>query len=150
MPVWNNGPLILYHGCSNYSLEPLNRRGIRINSVNTNIDISVCRKRSDFGQGFYTTTSEHQARQWANQQVRRARVRPGSNDIATVLRLEVDRTRVGAFATLVFVGDMGEYWNFVAYCRHGFPPHAPQVQGMAQRIYDVVYGPVSMWPQGLP
>src|ERR1041384_5661929 len=108
MPVWNNGPLTLYHGCSHKSLSSWDPRGIQINSFTHNINISVCRRRSDFGQGFYTTTSEHQARQWANQQIRRATVKQASaSDIASVLRFEVDRIRISGLATLALVGDVG-------------------------------------------
>jgi Protein of unknown function (DUF3990) len=150
MPMWDNGRLVLFHGCSHTSLHDSyrNQGGIRLNSPIHNIDLSLCDTRTDFGQGFYTTTSEHQAMQWANQQVRRKFVHQGTYDNAIVLRLEVDRNPLADLKTLTFVSSTADFWNFIEYCRNGFPPHAPQVQG-TQTTYDVVYGPVSIWPQWL-
>jgi hypothetical protein len=157
MALWQNGPLVLYHGCGSSSLRSaINPGGIGTSPHPHNLTLLLCRPLTDFGQGFYATTSEHQAKQWANQQLRRNRrlVR----DVATVLRFEVDRDDLATLEALVFVIDTADYWNFVMHCRKGFPPHGRGVGALGvpstsyispQLAYDVVYGPVSMWPQEL-
>ncbi len=112
-----------------------------------NIKLNLCRPRTDFGQGFYTTTSEHQARQWANQRCRRILAPRGSGPTATVLRFAIDRDALADLHHLAFVRETADFWNLVHDCRLGFPPH--QRTGSRQRAYDVVYGPVSLWQQTL-
>jgi hypothetical protein len=53
----------------------------------------------DFGRGFYTTTSEHQARNWANLRIGRCL---GPRGRAAVLHFEVDREALAGLADLVF------------------------------------------------
>jgi len=68
MPSWalsagSIKPLVVYHGTDDTvagaSTTPLGARpaGFRPN-------LALCRPNTDFGQGFYVSTSEYQARQW--------------------------------------------------------------------------------------
>jgi len=62
MPTWNNKPLTVYHGTDDASLgRPGVTQGTVLNGFVVNL--SLCRPLTDFGQGFYTTTSLHQARE---------------------------------------------------------------------------------------
>jgi hypothetical protein len=63
--------------------------------------------------------------------------------LATVIKFEVDRTQLAQLQTLTFVVDNPDYWDFVQHCRHGMGLHR------STGNYDVVYGPVSLWPQTL-
>lgn len=141
MPIaWNNGPVRLYHGCDDRSAAAIRtpRHPFR-----HGIDLARCRLRTDFGQGFYTTTSEHQAKQWANQRIRRiSKVSPAP--VATVIAFDVARDDLAVQEDLVFVVDGPDFYALVNYCRGGFTPH-----GRAAGVYDVVYGPVSLWQQQL-
>ncbi len=127
--AWTNPPLTLYHGTDDLAAS----------SILTKISLAKGRGDPDFGQGFYTTTYLHQAQQWANQ-----RVRQGIGTRAAVLTLSVDRTRLSHIAHLAFIADSADFYDLVAYSRLG----GRKLHG-CDPCYDVVYGPVSMWPQTL-
>ena len=89
---WTNGPLVLYHGCDHISADSImtpvlpNQHGIHL---------TQSRALTDFGRGFYTTTSLHQAKNWANSRCRR-QIHTASSWLATVLSFRVDRNRLAA------------------------------------------------------
>jgi hypothetical protein len=139
--TWNNGPLVLYHGCDDVSAQSImtpvspNRHGIHL---------AYSRPLADFGRGFYTTTYLHQAKNWANVRCQRLRsATPSRSVLATVIKFEVDRSQLAQLQTLTFVVDNPDYWDFVQHCRQGKGLHR------STGNYDVVYGPVSLWPQTL-
>jgi hypothetical protein len=58
-PLWQPARseyVILWHGCTLLEKKGIEQTGIRLLN---------CRVNTDFGRGFYTTTVERQARQWA-------------------------------------------------------------------------------------
>jgi Protein of unknown function (DUF3990) len=102
--------------------QPIRRESVpRLGPIN--IQLSLCRPLTDFGQGFYTTTWEHQAKEWANQQTRRLSVRTGATPVATVLRFDVDRDYLAAVEDLVFLRETTEFYDLVGDCRSGAMPH---------------------------
>jgi hypothetical protein len=148
MPHWTLAggsimPMVVYHGTDDRltgapGLAPGSPLpGFRIN-------LRICRPNTDFGQGFYVTTSEHQARQWANTRCLRS---PGRSIKALVVRFELDREWLASLASVAFVRPTTDFWDLVTDCRHGFAPH--------QRLppnnppFDAIYGPVTLWPQRL-
>jgi hypothetical protein len=149
MPSWNNQPAVLFHGTDTTTLTGLQ---IALHSLVSGFKISLqkCRPNSDFGRGFYMTTNELQAREWANVRVRQSRSgrcpNPGNPACAVLLAFYVDRSALAGLDTLVFVRPTDDYFAFVDDCRHGFAPH--QRNG-TKKAYDVVFGPVRMWPQKL-
>ena len=148
MTVWNNDPLVLYHGCTEQSLRPANKHGIRTGSLPHNIDISFGSPVAEFGRGFYVTTSLSQAKSWANARARRIAAKTKSPPpAAVVIRFDADRNRLSKLEALVFTNELGDFWQFVYFCRGGSAPHARQNWHCAR--YDAVYGPVSIWPQPL-
>jgi hypothetical protein len=48
--AWTNGPITVYHGTDNLSGNAIRRSGLDPNRFNT---------QTDFGKGFYVTTSLH-------------------------------------------------------------------------------------------
>lgn len=141
---WQNDDLVLFHGCTNYALQPHNAQGIAIGSLPHGISPAVGAKKPDFGPGFYATTWLRQAKNWANLRVRKERSRY-SNPIATVLRFTAKRDDLASLESLVFVSERGDYFPFVGYCRAGMRPHAPNSN--RSRPYDIVYGPISLLGQ---
>ncbi len=90
---------------------------------------------TDFGRGFYTTTSLSQARSWAA--VKSVR-KPGSHP--AVVEFQIDRDVLAALENLWFVVHRSsDFWNFVDQCRAG-GDHSRAVNG---GWYDVVAGPVT-------
>jgi hypothetical protein len=63
-----------------------------------------------------------------------------------VLSFEIDRDLLAVLDTLAFVRPINDFWDLVQDCRGMFPPHQRRGQ---QASYDVVYGPVTLWPQRL-
>jgi hypothetical protein len=145
MPVWSGGDLAVYHGTDTFSLGLAGLvQGQQVNFV---VQLPLCRPATDFGRGFYTTTSQHQARQWANAKVRRVSRR--NQTLGLVLKFNVDRDRLAALQSLVFVRAIQDFWDFVSHCRNGGLVHNRGGRRRSYRGnagYDVVYGPVTIWP----
>jgi hypothetical protein len=153
---WTNQQLIVFHGCADSALwTPANPNGIgTAPHHHHNINLGLCRPLTDFGRGFYTTTWEHQAKEWANQQVRRLAAHGAASPIATVLRFDLDRNRLAALEDLVFLRETTDFYDLVSYCRSGHPPHnrasaSSPPYSASTPPYDAVYGPVSLWQQRL-
>lgn len=144
MSLWNNAPLELYHGTDSQSLRGYSL-AIGVPLAGFAVDLRLSRANTDFGQGFYTTTLEQQARNWANLRVRRRKARI-SNASAVVLSFTIDREWLATLDTLCFVLPSRSFFDLVEDCRAGEPPH--QRRG-PKAAYDLVFGPVSLWPQDL-
>ncbi len=124
--TWANQPITLFHGTSLKSAQKILARGV---------DIQQCHNKRDFGKGFYTTTSEHQAEAFATK-------RAGIREIPAVLQLTVERGLLSELSALAFVRgerEANDYWNFVRNCRKGLPHRFEP-----SAYYDVVYGPVAV------
>ena len=144
--AWINDDMVLYHGCSNQSLFPINRTGIVVGGEPHNISPTAGALRPDFGSGFYTTTWRHQAMNWANLRVLKERARhPGVK--AVVLSMRLARNRFANLQSLVFPSERDNFHSFVAYCRSGGTPHAHL--GYRSGPYDVIAGPVTVARQTL-
>lgn len=157
--AWTNGPLTLFHGSTTHALGLpwlCSRRQIdaAVSAFVPNVAFST--RAVDFSQGFYTTTVRDQARQWANEGVRRQAARtPPVPSGAVVFKYVVSRDDLAAADALVFVTPSTDYFAFVRHCRRfpgalrhdrirpPGPPTAPKPH------YDIVYGPVSLGFQQL-
>ncbi len=154
-PPWSlerSACVILWHGCMESD---------RVNIEANGIDPTLGRVNADFGRGFYTTTVERQARQWAWQRLLLWQENP--TDVAfrnrpVVLRFRVPRygrkgrlrglDRLSSLHFVLGKNDNDDYWSFVQHCRqstsesihtHGRPPKG---------WYDMVAGPVAaFWQQ---
>jgi hypothetical protein len=127
---WSNGTITVYHGTDNLSANAIRASGLDPNRFNS---------KTDFGKGFYVTTSLHQAQQWANQ-----RCRPTAHLNPEVLEYQLLRDVIESLTHLAFIMDTIDYHEFVEYCRPGRANHGPHPRSIP---YDVVYGPVRLWPQ---
>ena len=146
MPRWSNGPLTAYHGTDSGSVAAYGPLTLHTPLGGFAVSIARCRSNTDFGQGFYLTTNDHQARQWANTRVRRLRGPRGAPLQAIVLSFAIDRDLLAGADILAFVVATTDYWDLVHDCRLGFAPHG---RPGAKKYYDIVYGPVSLWRQEL-
>jgi Protein of unknown function (DUF3990) len=151
--AWKNQDQVLYHGTNNHALQSA---GCAVSASLTamplprfSAQVGYSARAADFGQGFYTTTSLHQAREWANEGVRRLanQVRPISAQ-GCVLCFSVPRNALAALDTLAFVIASDGYFDFVEHCRlrPGLLDHG---RGHPQSDYQIVIGPVSMGYQRL-
>lgn len=143
--MWTDNDLTLYHGSDESAALAISTpSGGTPNGVN----LAFCSPATDFGRGFYTTTNLHQAEQWAN--TRLAGLPPASSTRAAVVSFTVTRDSMARLAHIAFVRDDrppgSDYWNLVAHCRTGA---AHDRNKNAGAFYDIVYGPVSLWPQFL-
>jgi hypothetical protein len=134
LPLWRNGPLILYHGT-------LQRHAA---SILRGIDPAYFKPYKDFGRGFYLTTSLRQASLWA----RRRADRKLGGELPAVLRFVVPLDELSRLETLAFVRsdyEAEDFWSLVAHCRGGNMDHGRPGNG---GWYDVVAGPVAaFWEQ---
>ena len=147
--AWANQKLTLFHGTNTFALgQSPNLR----DRISLTIDLNRCRPDTDFGQGFYATTSFHQASQWANNSVRLAQnqITPIASD-AIVLRFDVARDDLAVLDFLGFVRDTDDFYDLVAFCRSRTAPGLPRSHGRhpPNLAYDVVFGPVALGNQRL-
>jgi hypothetical protein len=65
---------------------------------------------------------------------------------AVVLAFELDRDWLASLEALCFVLPDKPFYDLVEDCRSGVAPHQ---RPRSPRTYDVVYGPVTLWPQDM-
>jgi hypothetical protein len=133
--TWTNPDLRLYHGTVDAHI-PSVLGGI-------NLAFPSVRSGSDFGRGFYTTTSEHQARKWAATLSLQNRYKGSSPAVAYY---EIARDAIARLECLWFVrGDPGEddYWSLVQHFR-SIPRGIDHCRTGNSPWYDVVVGHVSL------
>jgi hypothetical protein len=133
-PGWTNQDITLFHGTT-----LLHATAIQSGGVNP----ALGRKRTDFGPGFYTTTSYQQACSWASV------LAASASATAAVVTITCARDKLAGLDTLAFIrGDYGadDFWSFVWHCRNGAADHGRGTTNAG--FYDIVYGPVAaFWAQ---
>src|SRR4051812_19341974 len=111
--MWNNGPLVVYHGTDEQSAYAIMNR----------IDLMLGSPNTDFGKGFYLTSILTSARFWANQKVRRSSPRRN----AAVLTFHIERDTIAELDDhLAFSYPTDDFYDFVDLNRAslGDPDHA--------------------------
>lgn len=142
---------ILWHGCTVLDKDNLEKSGI---------NLAHCAVDTDFGRGFYTTTLERQARQWAWDRFYdwQARNPTATGNQPVVLRFRVRRFSVTPYESdlddgldkllsLQFVRgdyDNEEFWSLVQHCRTSIP--ADPKTGQAEVVHDHRH-PATGWYQ---
>jgi hypothetical protein len=130
--VWSNQNIILFHGTHSIAAKGIRSECFRLD---------LCRSTTDFGPGIYTTTKRQQAVGWAIRAVENYRRRHRGIDVEpVVLQSAVSRLKLSRLSVLFFVRGHEDFWELVSRCRDG-GDHA--IDGS---WYDVVGGPLSMWP----
>ena len=108
--------MLLYHGSTMAVRKPIVSRG---------------RGKTDFGKGFYTTTSREQAEKWA--QIKRDRMGDEAHAIVSVFELDGAVLNNPAYHTRYFDGATAEWLDFVVGNRRGEVHHN----------FDLIMGPVA-------
>jgi len=108
--------MLLYHGSTMAVRKPIVSRG---------------RGKTDFGKGFYTTTSREQAEKWA--QIKRDRMGDEAHAIVSVFELDDAVLNNSAYHTRHFDGATAEWLDFVVGNRRGEVHHN----------FDLIMGPVA-------
>lgn len=108
--------MLLYHGSTMAVRKPIVSRG---------------RSKTDFGKGFYTTTSREQAEKWA--QIKRDRMGDEAHAIVSVFELDDAVLNNPAYRTRYFDGATAEWLDFVVGNRRGEVHHN----------FDLIMGPVA-------
>lgn len=108
--------MLLYHGSTMAVRKPIVSRG---------------RGKTDFGKGFYTTTSREQAEKWA--QIKRDRMGNEAHAIVSVFELDDAVLNNPAYHTRHFDGATAEWLDFVVGNRRGEVHHN----------FDLIMGPVA-------
>lgn len=86
-------------------------------------------RKLDYGEGFYATTSEKQAKEWAERRMLENKVTHGFVNV-----YEFDAEKLSNFKSLIFNEPTEEWANFVM---------ANRTQKDFAHDYDIVYGPVA-------
>lgn len=86
-------------------------------------------RKLDYGEGFYTTTSEKQSKEWAER-----RMLEKHSDCGYVNIYDFDETKISEFKSLIFTEPGKEWAEFVL---------ANRTQKGFTHDYDIVYGPVA-------
>jgi hypothetical protein len=132
-PAWENQDIVLYHGTTKTNAELIQTNGI---------DLAKANSSTDFGKGFYTTTSLRQAQNWAWQAASKY------DDKPIVLLYRLSRNSLASLDSLWFVSgdyDALDYWSLVFHCRTGNEGHK---RGETVLYYDLIIGPVAAkWQQ---
>ena len=108
--------MLLYHGSTMAVRKPIVSRG---------------RSKTDFGKGFYTTTSREQAEKWA--QIKRDRMGDEAHAIVSVFELDDAVLNNPAYHTRHFDGATAEWLDFFVGNRRGEVHHN----------FDLIMGPVA-------
>ena len=108
--------MLLYHGSTMAVRKPIVSRG---------------RGKTDFGKGFYTTTSREQAEKWA--QIKRDRMGDEAHAIVSVFELDDTVLNNPTYNTRHFDGATAEWLDFVVGNRRGEVHHN----------FDLIMGPVA-------
>ena len=108
--------MLLYHGSTMAVRKPIVSRG---------------RGKTDFGKGFYTTTSREQAEKWA--QIKRDRMGDEAHAIVSVFEFDDAVLNNSAYHTRHFDGATAEWLDFVVGNRRGEVHHN----------FDLIMGPVA-------
>ena len=106
--------MLLYHGSTMAVRKPIVSRG---------------RSKTDFGKGFYTTTSREQAEKWAK--IKRDRAK-GTKAIVSVFEIDDAIFSNRSYKIMNFDGATKEWLDFVVACRRG-----------ESHDYDIVEGPMA-------
>ena len=108
--------MLLYHGSTMTVRKPTISRG---------------RAKTDFGKGFYTTTSREQAEKWAR--IKRDRAGDGARAVISIFEIDEAILKNPSYNTRHFDGATVEWLDFVVDNRKGKIHHD----------YDLIMGPVA-------
>jgi hypothetical protein len=143
--AWTNPDLILFHGTIQTSAT----------SILVGVSVASGKPRTDFGRGFYTTTSEQQARDWANKQVTsyNHRYPLAPSETPAIVEFSLERNALASLESMWFVrGDVAaiDYWNLVRHFRAGSTMGKHHQRTGPKVWYDVAIGPLAASWRSVP
>src|ERR1700722_3986473 len=106
-PPWVNQDIIVYHGTVDKFAAAI---------VSGPILVSLGKPCTDFGPGFYTTTSKRQARRVGGQL---SATRSGASP--AVIEIPIKRTSLATLESIASVGggfDADAHWSLIHHCRN--------------------------------
>jgi hypothetical protein len=107
--------MILFHGSTQIVEQP---------------NLKYCRNNTDFGKGFYTTTSKEQAEQWCK--ILQKRIE-NSKKIVSIFEFDNRLLNDNSFIIRDFKGVSEEWLDFIFANRNGY----------VTQFFDIVLGPVA-------
>ena len=162
MPWTSASDIAFFHGTdsdalASYTLpavgNPINDSGNRLFRP----DLTKCRTQTDFGRGFYMTSSPRQAREWANEVVLKSVAKGSLTSQAIVLRFVLSRELIATADSHSFVSETLDYYDFTDRWRGavtGTLPHGRStnhewvdnstITRQSKTTYDFVHGPVRL------
>lgn len=108
--------------------------------------VSRGRSKTDFGKGFYTTTSREQAEKWA--QIKRDRMGDEAHAIVSVFELDDAVLNNPAYRTRYFDGATAEWLDFVVGNRRGEVHHNFDLI-MGSVANDKLYATITLYENGI-
>lgn len=133
---WTHHITVLWHGTTVSSAKSIIKSGPSLGRLRIGLD---------FGQAFYTTTSERQAKDWANQQVLKA-MRTSPTVAPAIVSFSFDTINLSSLRSISFIrSDKSayDYWDFVSFFKSGSYHYHRQT---APHLFDVVAGPLAVRP----
>jgi hypothetical protein len=134
--AWTNQPVLLYHGTLSQYRE----------SILAGIDLTKSLPYTDFGLGFYTTTSIEAAIRRAKDKQAIMKATMNIEDKPMVIRYEVERNALAQLECLWFVNahaDAVDFWSFVYYCRDETLHSTGHNRKVGNGYYDIVIGAIT-------
>ena len=108
-------------------------------------DLQKCRLATDFGKGFYTTTSFVQAEQWAK--IKQKRVN-GKTAVVTEFVFDENILYAGNYKVLRFENATKDWLEFVIKNRRGIPAEKFDLV-MGPVANDALYATILLYEQGV-
>ncbi|MBP6610434.1 MAG: DUF3990 domain-containing protein [Paludibacter sp.] len=108
--------MILYHG-STVKVE--------------NPSLLKCRSNTDFGKGFYTTTSQEQAEKWSKLKQQRE---ASAKAVVSVYEIDDDLLKQSTNCNVLKFSQANKEWLDFVFANR---------KGLKCELYDIVYGPVA-------
>ena len=121
----------LYHGSTMTVRKPTARR---------------CREKTDFGKGFYTTTSPEQAEKWARIKKNRAGAKKEARAVVSVFEFDDSMLNNSQYKTMHFDGATAEWLDFVVANRRGGSHNFDMI--MEPVANDKLYATISLYENG--
>ncbi|MCH5302980.1 MAG: DUF3990 domain-containing protein [Prevotella sp.] len=121
----------LYHGSTMTVRKPTVQRG---------------RTKTDFGKGFYTTTSPEQAEKWARIKKNREGTEKDTRAVVSVFEIDDNILDNPQYKTMHFDGATAEWLDFVVANRRGASHDFDMIMGPVAN--DKLYATISLYENG--
>lgn len=108
--------------------------------------VSRSRTKTDFGKGFYTTTSPDQAEKWAIIKKNREGAKQGVRAVVSVFEVDESILNDARYKTMHFSGATAKWLDFVVANRRGGSHDFDMIMGPVAN--DKLYATISLYENG--